>query len=357
MPIRIGYDNTVRYFKGDLDDFYMYNRALTPTEVLQLYNYSPCTAAPPDPSPVSGVNTICQGSSTIYSVAPVSGATSYTWTLPGGWTGVSNTNTILATSGPNSGSISVVAGNPCGNSQPSSTNVVVNPVPTVSVAADKFIICKGNNTNLYASGATSYTWNTSATNPSISISPTVTTSYSVIGTNSFGCQNSSVVTVTNNPLPTISVNGPSITCAGQSINLASNGASTYTWQPGNLNGFFVSVSPTVTTNYTVTGTDGNGCVNFTVYSQSVSACAGINQLSIDQTETVVYPNPFTTSILITNLYSRSVLEVYNALGALVYSGSFEKEKIQIDLSAKDKGIYFVRIKNSSGIITRKIVKE
>jgi hypothetical protein len=41
FPITVGRtaNASARYFNGDLDDFYFYNRALTPAEVLQLYNY------------------------------------------------------------------------------------------------------------------------------------------------------------------------------------------------------------------------------------------------------------------------------------------------------------------------------
>jgi len=41
-PVRIGCDLGTRFFNGDLDDFYTYDRALTQTEVNNLYTYSPC---------------------------------------------------------------------------------------------------------------------------------------------------------------------------------------------------------------------------------------------------------------------------------------------------------------------------
>jgi hypothetical protein len=358
MPVRIGRDNSIRYFNGDLDDFYMYNRAVTPAEVLQLYNYSPCTAAPGDPSGIAGSNSICSGASAIYSVAPVSGATSYSWSLPGGWTGTSSTNTISIVAGANSGIISVIAGNPCGNSQAVTLNVTVNPSPTISVASTHSVICKGNSTDLNAMGASTYTWNSFIITQSITVSPTVTTSYSVSGSNSFGCLNSTVftVTVTNNPLPTIAVNGPTIMCTGQTVNLASNGASTYTWLPGNLNGFFVSVSPTVTTTYTVTGTDANGCYNSVTYTQSVSSCTGLNAIAQSKTVLSIYPNPFNYNIILkANPNTISVVEIYNSLGKLVYKNNFENTT-EIDLKDKESGIYFVRILNEYGAATEKIIK-
>jgi hypothetical protein len=365
LPIRVGLDvppssGGVRYFKGDLDDFYMYNRAITPAEVLQLYNYSPCTAAPTDPGLIAGNNTICSGAANIYSVAPVAGATSYTWSLPGGWTGTSSSNTISAIPGVNSGIISVIAGNGCGNSQPSAINVTVNPSPSLLVTATQFTICKGNSTSLTASGASTYTWNSFIVAPGITVSPTITSNYTLVGTNSFGCTSQTVTTVnvTNNTLPTISVSGPSLSCSGQNINLASNGASTYTWQPGSLSGFFVSVSPTITTVYTVTGTDANGCYNSATYTQSVSSCAGITAITGNEKAISIYPNPFISSLYITldkNIYSS--IRIYDVIGSLVYSSEIENDKITIDLSDKASGIYFITVSGKQGKETKKLIKQ
>ena len=119
-------DNNIRYFDGDLDDFYMYNRALTPTEVVALYNTNLCLATPPTPTSISGNASVCSGATVSYSVPLVAGATSYTWTLPGGWTGTSNTNTILVTVGTTSGQLAIVAGNCCGSSQPVTLDINVS---------------------------------------------------------------------------------------------------------------------------------------------------------------------------------------------------------------------------------------
>lgn len=67
----------------------------------------------PNAGAISGPTQICAGQSYTYSIAPVSNATSYSWTLPNGWTGSSTTNTITVT--PNgTGILQVVANNACG---------------------------------------------------------------------------------------------------------------------------------------------------------------------------------------------------------------------------------------------------
>lgn len=59
-------------------------------------------------------------------------------------------------------------------------------------------LCLNSSANLVASGATSYTWNTGAILSSVILTPTVTSTYVVSGSNDFGCIGSQAVTVTVN---------------------------------------------------------------------------------------------------------------------------------------------------------------
>ncbi len=87
----------------------------------------------PDPAQfISGATTVCQGQDTVtYVVPPIPNATSYSWTLPGGATGTSNTNTIRVNYSwsSNSGNISVRGQNNCGYGITSSLHVTANPIP------------------------------------------------------------------------------------------------------------------------------------------------------------------------------------------------------------------------------------
>ncbi len=106
-------------------------------------------SAPASPGPISGSTNVCNGSTNTYSVTAVSGATSYTWTLPNGWSGSSATNSINASAG-QSGSISVTANNSFGSSSPTSLAVTVNSVNTA-------VTQSGLTLTANASGA-GYTW-------------------------------------------------------------------------------------------------------------------------------------------------------------------------------------------------------
>lgn len=82
------------------------------------------TTTPTSPSSISGPASLCAGGSAVYSVPPVSGATSYVWTLPSGWTGTSTTNSITVIASSASGNVTVYARNSCGNSAATTLAVV-----------------------------------------------------------------------------------------------------------------------------------------------------------------------------------------------------------------------------------------
>jgi len=69
----------------------------------------------------------------------------------------------------------------------------------------------------------------------------------------------------------ITVNASSSTiCSGIPTALTASGAASYTWMPGSLSGNSVVVTPSTTTTYTITGTDGAGCTSSTTTSVNVT---------------------------------------------------------------------------------------
>ena len=87
------------------------------------------TPIPEQPETITGNTTVCQGTSQTYSITAVNGATSYTWTLPSGWSGSSASTSITATPGANSGNISVTANNSCGSGTQRTLSVSVTAIP------------------------------------------------------------------------------------------------------------------------------------------------------------------------------------------------------------------------------------
>lgn len=152
----------------------------------------------------------------------------------------------------------------CTSTTTLAVNVPAGPLLTVSNVS----ICPGANANLSVNGATSYTWTgPNLSNPNISnpiATPTITTIYSISGSNAIGCVGTKTLQVTVLPTPTLTINSPTI-CSGNIANLISTGATSYTWTPNiGLNNPNISnptSTTTTTTIYTVTGTGTNGCTS------------------------------------------------------------------------------------------------
>jgi hypothetical protein len=86
---------------------------------------TPCTV-PSQPAAIAGNTSVASGSSQTYSITAVSGATSYTWTLPSGWSGTSSTTSITTTAGSTGGTIAVRANNACGSGTARTLNVTIS---------------------------------------------------------------------------------------------------------------------------------------------------------------------------------------------------------------------------------------
>lgn len=228
---------------------------------------------PANPGVITGIGSVCQGQTGVsYSIAPVTHASSYVWTLPTGATVVGGNNTNVVTvnyaAGASSGNIYASAANAaCLSGTSPALLVTVNHLPNIIVNWQT--ICAGATISLYANGANTYTWSTGATASNISVSPLVTTDYTVTGTDVNGCINTDVAQVTVNPLPHVQINGMTAICTGNTDLLTASGANTYTWNTS-ATGANIGVNPTVNTNYQVTGTDGNGCVNSATISITVN---------------------------------------------------------------------------------------
>ena len=174
-----------------------------------------------------GDTSICSGDS--ISLSAIGGST-YSWST----TETSSTITV----NPTTTTTYIVTGsdaNGCSNSD--SVLVTVNTLPTVTLNGGIDVeICLGQSTNLTAAGGSTYVWSTGATSTSVSVSPTDTTSYSVIGTDANGCIGYDTIGVIVNPLPVVFAGNDTAYCAGDSVTLSASGASTYMWNNGVVNG-------------------------------------------------------------------------------------------------------------------------
>ncbi|MBN8694353.1 MAG: SBBP repeat-containing protein [Bacteroidetes bacterium] len=347
---------TTGSFQGNVDfdsSAGVFNLASSGGFDIFVHKLAPCASAPSQPGSISGLNSMCAGSgATSYSIATVSSATSYSWNLPGGWSGTSSTNTISATPG-TSGVFSVTANNACGASPQQTLAVTVNPLPTVSVNSGS--ICIGQSFTISPSGAATYT----IQGGNAVVSPTSSSTYSVIGTSASGCISSAPASssVTVNPLPAINAStSNTLICAGQTATLTASGAFTYTWNPGGV-GTSIAVSPSLTTTYTISGTSSAGCNNVSTITQSVSACTSINETAIP-VMIRIYPNPAHSSFFIETAINNFNLKLYDAYGKLIVEKIYaDANTVEINLQEMNAGIYFVELEAEGRRSYFKLVKE
>ena len=199
--------------------------------------------------------------------------------------------------------ITITDASGCSGSQSYTVNIVCPPnsatIPTYSAQCSNGAILNLTG-GLPAGGVYSGTGVSGTSFDPSSGTQTVTYTY----TDTYGCVNTASSSITVNNAPTVIANASTNPiCAGSMETLNGGGASTYTWNNSALdNTAFVINS---TTNYTVTGTDNNGCsntasVNVVVKPQSSSSntyivCAGgsVTVGSSTYTTTGTYTDIFT----------------------------------------------------------------
>ncbi|MDQ3110752.1 MAG: gliding motility-associated C-terminal domain-containing protein [Bacteroidota bacterium] len=209
----------------------------------------------PSPSANAGANsTICNGSCANLTGT---GGVSYDW-QPGN---LSGSNVSVCPSSTTDYTLTVTDGNGC----TATDNVTVNISSASTTASPDVNICTGSSTILLASGPNGNTYNWTPNNSTIAgantanptATPPVTTTYTVTATNGFGCTATDSVIVTVSAAPPLTVSNDTAMCTGGNATLTASGATSYTWQPGNFTGPSISVNPSTTTIYTVTGNNNN----------------------------------------------------------------------------------------------------
>ena len=224
-----------------------------------------------------------------------------------------------------------------------SVMVTVNALPLIS--ASNGTICINSSFTISPNGALTYTF--MPTGPVVT--PTANATYTVSGTDVNGCMGKdSTIMVTVNALPSVMATANSATvCSGIADTLHASGASTYTWSSNASSAMTASVivTQTMTTTYTVMGTNSNGCMNSNMVTITVSTCSnGITQYNTSSLQ--VYPNPSTGVFTLHSETELGEVYIYNYLNQMVYHDVIHSNGANIDLSFLQSGMYQMRIQNS-----------
>jgi len=297
---------------------------------------------------ISASNTLVCGGTNVTLTA--SGASSYSWNTGATTAGINDT--------PQGTTVYTVQGTANGCASSNTIQVsVFNPVLSISGPTS---VCRGQTASLTASAADSYTWSNGSPFAGVVVTPTVSTVYSVAALTSTGnltCPSSASVNVVVNPLPTVTaVASKTSVCRGQSFTLTASGATTYSWNTGATTASLVTSSTLVANiNYTVQGTDANGCTNTSVITIKVNSCIGINELNTAQI--TVYPNPSKGIFELRDITEVMHIEVYTITGQRILSQS-STESTRLDLSQQPKGIYLLKLsQNGTEAAQYKLIRD
>ena len=380
-----------QYLNGKLDDFGIWNRALTDIEINSLYTGTPLCTSPTSIIIPQGKTTFCQGG--FVNLQAYEGANySYEW--------FNNSQLIAgATQSVYQASISgnyivKVTDGAC-NASSSAVLVTVNPNPIAKITPDgPTAFCEGGAVNLVASGGTTYKWNSGILTPSITVTKTGTYYVNVI--NSFGCSVNKSYDVNVYPNPTVSITPiPQFTLQNNSsIKLSATpaggafkgeGVTGTSFNPSNIG----LGKKTIYYNYTSTqGCSGSAKLQTIVVDSIGTKCTSYDTITVTNTinDTVgilkikfqlttgikanqftsvsVYPNP-TSDVLIIDASDVQALNGYrykmiDISGKTVYNELVSAAKTEINLKALGaKGVYVLHIIDGKGtsIDSKKIVLE
>ncbi len=267
--------------------------------------------------------------------------------------------------------------NGCTSTAADSVSLTINQSPpqptahdtTICIGGSPVLFSTGNNPHWYSDVTlinligTGNNFNTGATNVG-------TTTYYVTDNNAL-CPNSSPDTahLTINPAPLITANTYSTSVLfGGSVTLTAYNAVSYSWAPptglNTITGATVIASSTITTTYTVTGTNAQGCSSDTIIHVYVTH-TGIDEASIPLEDIIIYPNPaideFTIEFSTTENTSIDIY-LFNKLGQTVRTvneeknnSGLKKHKYTFDTSTLDAGVYSIEIATEQGSVSRRLV--
>ena len=247
--------------------------------------------------------------------------------------------------------------------------VYVNPSPEVVILnGDSVDIMSGDFVTLSATGANTYQWNNGATQPNIAVSPTETTTYEVRGYIG-DCYDEKQVTVNVIPEVVADAGEDVEICLGDVVTLTATGGDDYVWSTGETTQS-IQVSPTETTDYTVTVFNALDFDEDTVTVFVDTDCTDEDPIEepIDPNDPLdfsfsVYPNPASeiVNIRLSGTVALSRVYLYDITGKLIHSERMVNDNLsissqkQIDISALHPGIYFIKMTDVNREISKQLI--
>ncbi len=244
--------------------------------------------------------------------------------------------------------------------------VATVPVPQFTLLPLDTAFCEGQSAILYVdNGGSNFVWapanaiadsSSYITGDSILVTPTVTTTYTVIGNNPGGCATNGTDVVTIIPTP----NKPTFTQVVDTLMSSSQNDNQWFRNDTLLVGD-TSQNLTITIPgeyWVVVNNEASGC---STSSDSMQIKTGINQISAINDQLSIYPNPFNNNIFIKINSSADIkdwsLQITDVLGRTVFNKLSIDYSNDIDLSNLASGVYFITVINKTGRAVVPVMKQ
>jgi len=353
---------------------------------LTLYN------KPATPSSITGASIgLCAGASGTYTCTAMTGATSYLWTVPAGWTinsGQGTTSVNITPAAYTSAAITVKAVSACGASTARSLTIRSTPATPGTITGTTTNVCSaGPYTYSIAAvtGATSYIWTvptgcTILTNSGTSITMGTSSSFTAAGNvtvkSSNVCGLSTAKTLSISPIPSqpAVITGTAAVCRlqqGVAYSTTAVAGMTYVWTvPTGATIFSGQGNNSIVVNFgtsvgSITVKASNGCALSSARSFTVTqlACRMVNDETIETIQDPnfdIFPNPGhgTYTLRLNNIESSAKANIYSMTGQLIQQINIPVGTMEIPVNLNDaaEGIYLLRIESDTFIKELKVIK-
>ena len=186
------------------------------------------TGQPFSVSAASSANNFCFGGTTNLTANATGGGVPYSYSWSTGGTTIGTTGALTVAPPAGTTTYTVSASDNCGNTSSATVSVTVIAPPNVGATASSSLVCGSGSVTLNATGANGYSWVPADElsvpfGATVTASPSVSTLYTVTGTDAAGCTATATVQLTVVPGVTLQATAtPSNLCTGTSSQLNAN---------------------------------------------------------------------------------------------------------------------------------------
>ncbi len=313
------------------------NRTLVAQFQLQSFSIT-ASADPNNGGTVTGGGTYNYGQSCTLSATPATGYTFVNWTKNGQQVSTNASYTFNVTS----------SGAYVAHFQIQSYNIAVVAKPdNGGTVTGGGTYTYGQNCTITATANEGYDFiNWTENNIPVSTNPSY--SFNVTGNHSFAANfelQTLEITATVEPAEGGTATGGGTYTYGDEVTITVETNEDWAFLNWTENGTVVSEEKT----YTFIATASRDLVANLIYTVGVGEQMGNN--------ITLYPNPVNDKLTIEAEAALGTVEIYNLMGALVYSQKGCTNKVEVNTSDLQSGIYFIRMTNDNASETRRFVKE